>query len=786
MSKEFKLQVGVQNNLQEAVVTVPDQDPRPWDGKDSLKWIGGKTPRLDGNAKVTGQAKYTFDMQLPGMLYAKFLRAPWTAGLVTKVDTSKAEKAPGVKAILLAQPKLPLAVRYAGQEILAVAAETLQQAKDAIQLIRIEYQERPFVVDVDAAMQADAPSVFPENVQQKDHLTDADAGTGVAKNLGRTGNVREPMIAVSDGTKEELEAILKSSDVFFEATFRTQVQTHSAMEPHGLVARWDGPETLTVWASTQSTFSVQGELASVFKLPQANVRVFTDYMGGGFGAKFGAGLYGVMAARLAKQTNSPVYLMLDRKEEHVSGGNRPNSVQEVKMGASKEGKITAIYLNSYGTAGVGTGAGTAAPYRSIYDCSRVYTEERDIFTNAPSSNAFRAPGHPQAVFALEQVIDELAYKLEMDPLHFRKINTLHHEARQLEYELGAKKFGWEKRNPKPGASQGVIKRGVGVANSLWYYIYGTGFQASIRVHSDGSVELNNGVQDIGTGIRTVIAMVAAEELGLQVSDILTHIGDTNLGYGPASGGSQTTAGITPAVRNAAYAAKRRMFDIAAPLLGVTADELSSSEGKFFVTQQPSKSLTWKQVASKIPGDQFTVIGQRDRDYFQPQVPGHPYANRGQRGSMAIIGGVQFVEVEVDTETGIVKVERVVAAHDCGKVMNSLTLESQIQGGIIQGISYALFEDRILDRNTGMMVNANLEQYKIAGSLDTPPIEVIVVDETRGVNSTSAKGIGEPATVPTAAAIANAIYHATGARVLELPMTPEKVLQALELAERGGK
>ncbi len=493
-------------------------------------------------------------------------------------------------------------------------------------------------------------------------------------------------------------------------------------------------------------------------------------MGGGFGAKFGAGVYGVTAAKLARKAKAPVRLMLDRKEEHLCVGNRPDSVQTLKIGATKDGKLTGIKLISYGTAGVGTGAGTSGPARNIYDYKHYYSEESDIFTNAGPGAAFRAPGHPQGAFALEQMIDELAYKLGMDPLEFRKMNTATNEIRQAEYKLAAEKSGWSKRNPQPGVDSGPIKRGIGLANSVWYYFYGTGFQATVQVNKDGSVEVTNGVQDIGGGITTVIAMVTAEELGLKPSDIVVTIGDTNLGFGPASGGSQTTAGITPAVRNAAYKAKLKMFEIAAERLDVSTDRLDIGGGKIFVHDQPDKSLTWKQVAAKIPGDKFLAVGERKKDFIDT-IP-------------KTIAGVQIAEVEVDTETGVINVERVVAVHDCGRPLDKLTLESQINGGIIQGISYALFENRILDRNTGVMVNANLDYYKIAGSLDIPKIESYVLDVNYGQSSTGAIGIGEPATVPTSAAIANAVFHATGARIRELPMTPAKVLTALQ-SKQGG-
>lgn len=758
MPKSVKLKVGVEKNLKEIVADIPDNTPKPWDGGDTLKLIGGKKTRIEAKEKITGRAKYTFDIQLPGMLYAHFLRSHFPAGVIKKIDTSKAEKHPGVKAVMTVQENLPMIIRYAGQEICAIAAETSQQARDAAKLISIEYDTRKFVLTAQEAMSSKAPVVFDTGVETKRSEGDApEEGGGVSQK----GNIRGPKIS---GNLSAVENALKRCDAVIEATYRTQVQTHSAMETHGVVAQWEGDQ-LTVWASTQGVFSVQNELAGVFQIPKNKVRVLTEHMGGGFGAKFGAGVYGIMAAKLAKKIQAPVRLMLDRKSEHLAVGNRPDSTIVIKIGASKDGALKAIKHESYGTAGVGTGAGTAGPVKNIYyKTENIYTAESDVFTNAGPGAAFRAPGHPQGTFAMEQAIDELAYKLNMDPLEFRKKNTLYDEVRQVEYEIGAKKAGWDKRNSKPGADPGPIKRGLGMANSVWYYIYGTGFQASIQVTSDGAVELTNGVQDIGGGIKTVVAMVAAEELGLQSHDINVKIGDTNYGLGPASGGSQTTAGITPAVRNAAYLAKMKMFDIAAPLLGTTSDQLTAGEGKIFISSDPARSLTWKQVASKIAGEKFTVTGERFKDHLQ---------------AGPFIAGVQFADVEVDTETGVIKVKRVVAAHDCGRPMNQLTLKNQINGGVIQGVSYALFENRILDANTGIMVNPNLEQYKIAGAMDTPEIESVVIDVNRGQSSTGAMGIGEPATIPTAAAIANAFFHATGVRVRELPMTPAVVLKALK-------
>jgi xanthine dehydrogenase YagR molybdenum-binding subunit len=492
-------------------------------------------------------------------------------------------------------------------------------------------------------------------------------------------------------------------------------------------------------------------------------------MGGGFGAKFGAGVYGVMAARLAKKANLPVWLMLDRKEEHLCSGNRPNSVQNYTIGANNDGILKAVKLIAYGTAGVGTGAGAGGPAKNLYRPEMVYTSESDVFINAGPGAAFRAPGHPQGTFAFEQAIDEIAYKIGIDPLEFRIKNTTFDEVRQYELKRGAEKIGWAKRSKRVNSDNGPIKRGIGVANSVWYYFYSGGHIITITVAKDGSVQLLNGAQDIGGGITTVLAMVTAEELGLNVEDINVKFGDTNLGQGPASGGSVTTASLTPAARKAAYAAKIKMFEIAAPLLNTDVNNLSLSNGKIFKINEPSNSLTWKQVASNIKGSQLTVVGERIND---SRVDGVHWW----------ISGVQFVDLSVDVETGIVNINKIVAIHDCGRPMDRLTLESQIHGGVIQGISYALYEDRILDQNTGVMVNPNLEQYKIAGIFDVPEIDCEVVDFNQGQNASGAVGIGEPATIPTSAAIANAIYHAIGVRVRELPMTPDKILNALY--ERG--
>jgi xanthine dehydrogenase YagR molybdenum-binding subunit len=755
---------------------VPVTDAPALPPNDKLSVLGKPTPRLDGRMKVTGAARYTADINLPGMLFARMLTATIPHGTIKSIDTSAAEGAPGVRAVHILdrdrgaarqqgedRQKYPR-VRYAGQPLGGIAADTQAHADEAARLVKIEYEPQPFVVDVEKAMQPDAPLIYTAPTEQAGTA----GGGGGARGVQQKGNVRGP--APGGRNRENIEEAFKTADVIHEAEYRTQVQTHSPLETHGLVADFK-PDQLTVWASTQGTSSVQDELASVFQLPKSKVRVITEYMGGGFGAKFGAGNYGVLATHLSKKAGAPVRLMLDRREQHLCVGNRPSSVQKIKVGATRDGKLVALQNKAYGTGGVATGAGATGPTQNLYACPTVLTEDNDVFINAGPATAMRAPGHPQGAFALEQAIDELADKLGMDPLVLRDKND-ESEARRVERKIGAERIGWAERKPA-GSDTGPIKRGIGMAQSVWYAISSRSANCEVRLTHDGSVQVMSSVQDIGGGIRTVLGQIVAETLGLKPSDIDVKIGDTQYPIGPNSGGSCTTNAISPVARNAAWSVRQQLLDHAAKLLGAkNADELDLADGKIFVKADNSKSLTLKQAASKLPNEQISATAGRGPDYVS--------APRGTpRGSgMTGLGGVQFARVAVDTGTGRIYVERVVAVHDCGRPLNPLTVDSQVNGGVLQGISYALFENRILDRNTGVMVNPNLEEYKIVGSRETPQIESILIEQYWARSSTDATGIGEPAVVATAGAIANAVYNAIGVRVRELPMTPAAVLRAL--------
>jgi xanthine dehydrogenase YagR molybdenum-binding subunit len=566
----------------------------------------------------------------------------------------------------------------------------------------------------------------------------------------------------------DMEKGFAEADVIVESEYFTQVQTHSALETHGFVVDWK-PEEVTVYASTQGTSSVREEFADVFKLPKSQVRVITEYMGGGFGAKFGAGNEGVVAASLSRKAKAPVKLMLDRKQEHIVC-NRPDSHQQLKIGAKRDGTLTAIKLTSYGTAGVGTGAGTAGPATNMYKCPNLLTEENDVFVNAGPGAAFRAPGHPQGCFAFEQAIDEVAVKLNMDPLLLRdKIDE--HPARKVERQVILERTNWRNRKPA-GSDTGPVKRGMGIAQSVWYRFIEMNSSCEVRISRDGSVELMSAVQDLGTGTKTMLAVVVAEELGIPPANVVIRIGDTRFPIGPDSGGSVTTGSISPAVRNAAWQAKQQLFAAVAPKFATTADNLAIRNGHVVFKNDPSKSYTLKQIAAKMPTHEVSARATRVAEYSKERL---------------LYGGVDYVELAVDTETGRVHIEKVFGAHDCGRPINPTGVISQINGGILQGISYALFEQRIMDPNAGYMLNANLENYKILGAREVPEIEVVLVENYIAQSSTDAAGIGESAGIITlAAAIGNAFYNATGVRMRKLPMTPANVLAALGKTQEEGE
>jgi xanthine dehydrogenase YagR molybdenum-binding subunit len=571
---------------------------------------------------------------------------------------------------------------------------------------------------------------------------------------------------VKDGDTEEsgdLAAGFKAAAHTLEVGYATQVQTHVSLETHGCVCEWEGNK-LTSWASTQAVHGTREQFAKALGIPQTDVRVITEYMGGGFGSKFGPDSQGIICAKLAKQAGAAVKMMLDRKEEHLVTGNRPSSASKIKAGVSADGLVTAFDAETWGTGGAGAGSGFPLPYIYVFPNRR--RKHRDVYTNAGPQRAMRAPGHPQGCYHTEMLMDELADKLRMDPVAFR-IKNLPPEAPNAMWRsyfpLAAERFGWSRRHAPGDPTPGPIKKGMGCAANRWGG-GGQGTRAHCEINPDGSVVIRCGTQDIGVGTKTIVAMITAETLGVPLSLVKAEIGDSNYPFSGGSGGSTTAPAVSPAIRVTAGMALDALKAKVAPALGLEPAALVASNGRIHAKDDTAKGLAWRDACKQLGMEPLAVDGQWERGL-----------------SASGTSGVQFAEVEVDVETGVTKVTRITCVQDCGLIVDELTAESQCIGGIIGGVNYALFEDRILDRVTGHMVNPNMEWYHIAGTADIPKIDIKLMNQPeRGVI-----GIGEPPTISTAAAVANAVANAIGARIRSIPITPDKVIAALAEREKTG-
>jgi xanthine dehydrogenase YagR molybdenum-binding subunit len=679
--------------------------------------IGSHATRVDGVVKVTGAAKYPSDVQPDGWLYGMILRSKWPAAKITKVNLDKARKVPGIKAAILRDDKEERIVRYYGEEIAAVAGTSKQACLDALRAIEIEATELPFVVKDDEAIKDDAPKVW-------------EGGSNASK--PRTNE------------KGEVDKAFAEAAAVVEGFFTTPSILHHPLETHGNTISWKD-DAITCWASTQGISGVRGDLAGFTQVPQNQVHVITEFMGGGFGAKMGMGIEGGLAARLSKEAKAPVKLMLTRFDQALAVGNRPSTNQKIKLAANAQGELVAFEMENFGSPGFASGGGSAAgsgdssiPAPYIYSVPNVRVKQTSVAINAGSARAFRAPSHPPASFGMESIMDDLAVKLNLDPVEFRIKNDKSgsKQIREKEFRLGAERFGWKEKYKKPGSSPGPIKTGVGCASATWGG-GGRGTQAEAEINPDGSVEVRCGTQDLGTGTKTLIAVIAADIFGLKPEQIRVRVGDTNFPPSGGSGGSTTAASVSPAI-----------YDTCTKALEALQQQTTVAD---------ARGANWEGACKKLGMNPITVQG------------------RWQEGlSSSNAAGVQFAEVEVDTETGFVKVKKITCVQDGGLLVSKLTLESQVNGGIIMGIGYALYEERVMDKNSGVVLNPNFETYKLTGLADMPEFDVVLIDmPERGVI-----GIGEPVTIPTAAAIANAVANAIGVRVSSLPITPQKVLAAL--------
>jgi xanthine dehydrogenase YagR molybdenum-binding subunit len=750
-------------NGREPATPTPIDKPAPWD---PTEIIGTRVPRVDAYERVSGAAVYPQDVMLPDMLHGAILRCPHANANIKSIDTSKAEQMAGVRAVLTAKSPgtdipwydrrgthysrlFDAHCRCEGEEVAAVAAETPLQAEDAIRAIEVEYEVLPFVIDDAAALEPTAPLVI-------------EGGNRVGE-----PSVRE---------RGDIAAGFAEADVVVERSFRTPCEIQAPMEPHGSVARWEG-NRLTVWDSTQGVYSVQEGLAQALGLPMANVRVIGHYMGGGFGSKLELGKYTVMAALLSRTTGRPVKIFLPREDCFRITGNRPGNTITVKIGAKSDGTLTAIDYTSLGSGGAyPSGASTSTMAAYLYRCPNLRTEDTTVCINAGRARPMRAPGFPQCAWALEQAMDELAGKLGIDPVAFRLQNM----ADDLQVEggvpftsnqlaaclrTGAEAFGWKEARAR-AADQGDIRRGVGVAACFWGYAGGPPSTVIVKLYSDGSANLNMGASDIGTGTKTWAAMIVAEELGIALDRIqIEHADTATTQYATSSGGSKTTPSDSPAVLAAADNVRKQLLEMAAAQLETAADDLE---------------LRGANIISRSDAEKTVAITKLEGLERQGVVVGTGYREPNPADKVTWPVAAQFCEVEVNTRTGETRLLRFLGAHDSGRVLNRLTYDNQVFGGIAMGIGFGMTEERVLDRQTGKMVNPNFHDYKIPTMLDVALEHTCTpVDHPDNeFNTTGTKGLGEPATIPTAAAIANAVSHAIGIRVTDTPLNPTQLARLL--------
>ncbi|REJ79497.1 MAG: xanthine dehydrogenase family protein molybdopterin-binding subunit [Acidobacteria bacterium] len=718
-----------------------------------MRYIGKEMSRVDGVAKVTGKARYASEYKVNNPAYGYIVQSEIAKGTIKSIDVSKAEKLPGVLKILTHRNSLKVEeqsrqfralqndkIVFCGQPIALVIADTFEQARYAANLVSVEYDREQSATDFD--------------------------------NLGRTQTRSSP---ARGKPAEEFEA----APVKIEAEYSIPIEHHNPMEPHAATAFWEG-DKLTIFDKSQGVYGVRGHLARSFGIAAENVNVISLFVGGAFGASLNVNYYPFITALAAKEVGRPVKVNYTRRQMFTGHGYRPYTAQKVSIGAGSDGKLRSIIHE----AATNTSSyedfteGTTRFGRTLYQCPNYDSPYYLLKSDLPTPTWMRAPGAVSGAFAIESAIDELAYKLDIDPVELRLINYAEKDpdsgkpfsSKELKtcFTRGAKKFGWERRKMEPRSMRdGNWLVGWGTATGTW-----GAFQApagvNIRLNNDGTVLVGSGTTDIGPGTYTVITIIAAEVLGIAPEKITFKLGDTDLPRAPSQGGSLTTASVGSAVYGAAGEVRKKLLSFVdkkdgSPLFGAKFEETELADGNLRLKNDPSKGI-------RI----VDVLKEAQMAYVEVDYQSSPSPERQNYTTMA--HGAQFVEVKVEERLGIVKVTKVVEATACGRIINPLTSHSQEMGGVVWGIGMALHEATEIDHRYGKMMTTNLADYHVPVNADVHFIETEFVEEKDEiVNELGIKGMGELCLVGIPAAIANAVFHATGKRVRDLPITPDKLL-----------
>jgi len=702
-----------------------------WKPQSENTLMGTRVSRIDGLEKGSGYAKYASDANPPGTLYAKALTFKGGHAKVKRLNVEPAKQVAGVHAVHIVND-VDAELRWDGTLVAVVAAERPEIAEDGVRAIEVEYEVLDHFVDE----------------------YDLEAG----KEAGRTKDL-------ADQSKGDAAAALAEADVVHKGHYGIHTISHMCLEPHGSHCEWQGDDALTVELSTQNVSGTAGQFAGPLGIDAANVTINCDYIGGGFGSKFAADQWGLICAELAKESGRPVRFMLDRATELKISGVRPAGFIDVTIGADKEGNIVAWDSHHWGTDGINGGTVSAGVVPYVFDVENRSRKSTGLITNCGPTRAWRAPNHPQACVLTDTAIDDLAAKLEMDSLDVFMKNldkTNRPDVYAEELKIGAELIDWKAKwhLHGKGPSEGGWKRGLGLAMHTWGG-RAHGASTTVKVHPDGTVESFGGSQDLGTGTRTVIAITLAETFGIPMSMVKVNIGTNKYPRSGPSGGSTTVGGVSGPNRRAALNALWQIYDLVAARYEVDADSLEAKNG--YILSHGTVVCSWKQAAH--------LIGP-----MPLEVQGKGPENDGLTSSG--VAGVQMADVSVDPETGRIRVNKMVAVQDCGTIISLKTAESQIYGALIMGIAFGLSEERIMDNKTGRYINADLVNYKLPRIGDIGEL-VVHMYQPESEYSRGVIGLGEPPVISPGAALSNAVANAIGVRVPVLPMTPQRVLDALK-------